>query len=118
MFTIPTDSRSFLFSIGPDFLTIRVDLSTIGLSPTPDGRVIDLQAPLCHEFLKIPQAQGKSAVQSDTGRDHDGFELPFAKQRRPAGSHPANLPNSQMQHFPQMALRSRSRLIWSTRGAG
>jgi hypothetical protein len=94
---VPSCGFSFHLALQP-----AIDLRTVGLSPTPNGRVIDLQAPLCHEFLEIPQTQGKSAVPSDTRRDHDRFELPFAKQRRPAGSHPANLPNSQMQHFHLM----------------
>src|SRR5262249_16700563 len=37
-----------------------VDLRTVGLSPAPDGRVIDRQASLCHEFLEISQVQGES----------------------------------------------------------
>jgi hypothetical protein len=113
LINVPSRGLSFYLALQPP-----IDLRTIGLSPTPDGRVIDRQTPLCHEFLEISQAQGKSAVPSDTGRDHDGLRLSLAKQRRPAGSHRATLPDSQTQHFlpnsPIQHFRPRnSQIRWS-----
>ena len=49
------------------------------------------------------------------------LKLTLAEQRRPAGSHPVNLPNGQMQHFPFGACsrRDHSKLVtpWKPRTA-
>jgi hypothetical protein len=41
----------------------------------------------------------KPAVLPHAGDDGGWLKLALAEQERPAGSHAANLPNAQMQHF-------------------
>jgi hypothetical protein len=72
---------------------------SVPLNPTPNGGVIHGQAPLSHQFLQIPETQGKPAIPPHTGHNNDWLELALAEQRRPTGSHAANLPDPQMQHF-------------------
>jgi hypothetical protein len=72
---------------------------SVPLSPTPNGGVIHGQAPLGHQFLEIPETQGKPAIPPHAGHDYDWFELTLAEQRRTTGSHSVNLTDPQMQHF-------------------
>src|SRR5215471_12076530 len=40
---------------------------TVPLDPTPDGRMVDGHASLCHQSFKVSQAQAESAVPPNAG---------------------------------------------------
>src|SRR5215472_7745910 len=61
--------------------------------------MVDGQASLRHQFLKVSQAQAESAVPPDAGHDDVRLELSLPEQRWTAGPHGVTLPNSQLQHF-------------------
>jgi hypothetical protein len=46
-----------------------------------DGRVIDRQTLLRHEFLEIAQTDRKSEIPPDASNDHGGLELAFPEER-------------------------------------
>jgi len=50
-----------------------VDFRSVALNPTPNGGMVQRQAALRHQFLQIPQAQGKPAVPPHAGNDDDRF---------------------------------------------
>jgi hypothetical protein len=64
--------------------------------------VVHRQASFGHQFLQIPETQGEPAIPSHAGHNDDAFKLTLAKQRWPTRLHAINLPNQQMQHFPQL----------------
>jgi len=55
--------------------------------------MIDGQAPLRHDLLKVPVREGIPQMPADAKQDDRVFEVPPAEQRWPFSDHRSTLPN-------------------------
>src|SRR5215472_18872542 len=75
--------------------------------------MVDGQASLRHQFLKVSQAQAESAVPPDAGHDDVRLELSLPEQRWTAGLHGLNLSISQLQHFHSNGRPATKRRVYA-----